>query len=354
MAAFLILSGQLLGAAFACGLNLYLTVAVLGVTARLDLLAELPPGMRGLENGVVIGVAGALWLVGLIADRIPAVDHLWEAAHTIIRPAAAGLLVGLALMGAPPHIQAAGVAGAILVALTAHGTKAGLRMMLTLSSVDEAGRIRPRRGVARTATGLLEDTAAVGVAVAALLYPSVAVVVFAAALLLLIILGPRLWRAAMLGLRAVIARIRGFFGRPGWRYRAQLPRSVRDAVPLEPLGLSPARALPAAVRGLRSAGDFRHGWLVFTCDGPRFVYTSRFRARSAELAGIHAVALRPGVLTDSLEVRGHQQQPLTFILLKDGPPADLAAAELAATAGPAAADLAAGAPPATDLAANAS
>jgi hypothetical protein len=329
MAAYLILSGQLLGAAFACGLNLYLTIAVLGVAARLDLLVDLPPGMRGLENGVVIGVAAALWIVGMIADRIPAIDHIWEAAHTLIRPAAAGLLVGLALMGAPTHIQAAGITGAVVMALTAHGSKAGMRMILTSCWLDEAGRIRPRRSLARTACGLLEDVAAIGVAVAALLYPTIALFVLTASLLILMVTGPRLWRAATLGLRAVIARARGFFGRPGWRYRDQLPRSVRGAIPVEPLGRSPARAVSAIARGLPSAGEFRHGWLVFTCDGPRFVYSSRFRARFAELAGIHTVALRPGVLADTVEIRAGQQQPVTFILLKDGPPAALAAAELA-------------------------
>jgi hypothetical protein len=85
----LVLIGQLLGTAFACGLNLYATIAVLGISARLDLLAELPPGMRGLENGVVIGIAAAFYLVEFVADRIPGVDHAWEAVHTLIRPAAA-------------------------------------------------------------------------------------------------------------------------------------------------------------------------------------------------------------------------------------------------------------------------
>jgi hypothetical protein len=325
----LILIGQLLGAAFACGLNLYATIAVIGLSARFDLLAELPPGMRGLENGVIIGMAAGLYLVEFVADRIPGVDHAWEAVHTLIRPAAAGLLTALALQGAPLSLQVGAGAAAAIVALAAHGMKAGLRLIATPCWLDEAGRLRPRRSLARTGVSLLEDAAAVGIAISALLYPSVSVFVLGASLLLLLIAGPRLWRAALLGARAVVARLRGFFGRPGWRTRAQLPRTVRGAIPAEPLGSSPVRGLSAAVRGLPRAGAYRHGWLIFTCDGPRFVYTSWFRSRVAVLGTISGVVLRPGVLTDAVEIRGSTAaRPVTFFLLKDGPPLALAVSEL--------------------------
>jgi hypothetical protein len=125
-----------------------------------------------------------------------------------------------------------------------------------------------------------------------------------------------------------MARARAFFGRPGWRTRAELPRAVQRAVPVEPLGRSPARALPAAVRGLPRAGAYRHGWLVFTHDGARFVYTTGFGARAETLPGNGNVVLHRGVLADTIELAGAQQQ-ITLFLLKDGPPAELAAAELA-------------------------
>jgi len=331
MSASLILSGQLLGTAFACGLNLYLTVAVLGISARLDLLPDLPPGLGGLENGLVIGVAVALYLAEFIADRIPGVDHVWEAVHTLIRPAAAGLLVALALMGTAPHIQFTAAAAAAFVALAAHGTKAGIRMILTPRWIDEQGRIRPRRTLARTTASLLEDVAAAAIAIAALMFPGGAVFVFGGTLLLLLVAGPRLWRAAMLGLRAVTARARGFFGRPGWRCRAELPRSIRNAIPDEPIGSRPARAVSATVHGLAKAGAYRHGWIVFTCEGPRFVYSSGFRARWARIPAAERVEVRRGILADTLEMRTGQQRAVTFFLLKDGPPPDTTAAELSGT-----------------------
>lgn len=327
----LILAGQLLGTAFACGLNLYATVAVLGGAARLDLLGELPPGMAGLDNGVVIGAAAALYLVEAVVDRVPILDHAWEAAHTLIRPAAAGLLTLLALQAAPPAMQLAAATAAVVVALCAHGTKAGLRLIVSARWIDDHGRLRPRRTFARTAVSLLEDVVAVGIAVAALLYPVLAVYMLAAALLLLALGGPRLWRAAMLGQRALLARTRGLFDRAGWRSREQLPRSVRHAVPVEAVGRRPVRALPAAVTGLPHVGAYQHGWLVFTGGGPRFVWRALFRARSADLSQIRDVRLRKGFLTDALEVTANGSGPartLTFFLLKDGPPPDLAATEL--------------------------
>lgn len=119
--------------------------------------------------------------------------------------------------------------------------------------------------------------------------------------------------------------------------REDLPGYLRSAVPSEPLGRSPARATPAAVNGLPSVGAYRNGWLVFTCDGPYFLYRSLFRAHCTALPRISAVTLRPGIITDALEVRtGHDAEPqrnarpkrFTIFLLKDGAPSHIAAAEL--------------------------
>jgi hypothetical protein len=327
----LILAGQLLGTAFACGLNLYATIALLGLAARLDLIAELPPVMRGLENGVVIGTAAALYVVEAAMDRLPILDHAWEVAHTLIRPAAAGLLVLLAFEAAPLLLQVGAAAAAVTVALAAHGAKAGLRIIVSARWFDEQGRLRPHRTFARTAVSLLEDIVAVGVAVSALLYPGVAVFVLGASLLLLVVGGPRMWRAAMLGMRAVLARTRSLFNRAGWRSREQLPRSLRSALPMEPIGRRPLRAVPATVTGMPRVAAYQHGWLVFTCDGPRFLYRSLFRARTTNLATTSKVMIRKGILTDALEVRSNGAGPVTnftFFLLKDGPPPGLAAAEL--------------------------
>lgn len=325
----LILAGQLLGTAFACGLNLYATVALLGIASRAGWIDNLPPGMIGLEHGLVIGSAAVLYIVEFIIDRVPLVDHAWEGVHTIIRPSAAGLLAWLAFHGAPLWLQLAAAAAAAGVALAAHGSKAGLRLIVSTRASEAR-----RRSLLRTLLSLLEDFAAVGIAIAALMFPNVAVGAMAAGGALLLLGGPRLWRASTLGVRALIARSRGFFNGRGWRSRDQLPRSMRSAIPHEPLGRSPARAAPAAVAGLRGAGEYRNGWLVFTCDGPRFVYRSLLRTRSLQLPPAASVSLRRGLVTDALDVlgtangNGKPAHAFTIFLLKDGPAPQVAASEL--------------------------
>lgn len=318
----LVLGGQLLGTAFACGLNLYATVALLGLASRLQWVAELPPGMRGLEHGMVIGAAVAFYVVGFIVDRIGWLSTPWEAAHTVIRPVAAGLLAVLAFQGASPLMQAGVATAAVVMALAAHGTKAGVRLILLT---------RPRSTLLRNTVGLIEDLAAVGIGLAVLLVPRSAVAVVGGAVLILLLAGPRFWRAALLGLHALAARLRGFFRGRGWRSHDQLPRACRRAVPAAPLGRMPARAQAASVTGVRGIGAYRNGWLVFTCDGPRFVYRSLFRTFAAELPRAEAVDITPGALTDVLLVRTDdpgRSRSFTLFLLKDGPPARVTAAEL--------------------------
>jgi hypothetical protein len=327
----LILAGQLLGTAFACGLNLYATVALIGLASRLDWIVELPPGMRGLENGVVIGAAVALFVVEFIVDRIPYADTTWEAVHTIIRPGAAGLLAILALQGAP-ELQAAAAAAAVITALAAHGSKAGVRLILATRRPPRGAPGRGWHTVLRTAVSLLEDALAIGLAVGALLFPDFAVLLLGALLMLLLLAGPRLWRAAMLGLNALVARVRGFFGRRGWRTREQMPGPLRSAVPIPPLGSGAVRALRATAIGMPDVASYRFGWLVFSSDGPHFVHRRFFRSRATPLPEIAGIRIQHGVLTDVLELStngpGRRHRSFTLHLLKDGPPAYITAAEL--------------------------
>ena len=112
--------------AFASGLNLYATIAVLGVIQRFQLVS-LPPQFEPFGHPVVIGVAVALYLVEFVADKIPWVDSVWDMAHTIVRPVG-GALVAITALGSPsPGMDVlAGALGAT-VALTSHLTKAGTR-----------------------------------------------------------------------------------------------------------------------------------------------------------------------------------------------------------------------------------
>ena len=118
--------GLALGAGFSSGLNLYATVATLGLLQRFGVL-HLPPGLQVLSHPWVLAIAIALYLLEFFADKIPYFDTFWDALHTFIRPPAAALLAFAAAGAAPPEWRWAAALLAGGVALTSHGTKASAR-----------------------------------------------------------------------------------------------------------------------------------------------------------------------------------------------------------------------------------
>jgi hypothetical protein len=121
-----------LGTGFSSGLNLYATVATLGLLQRFGIV-HLPQPMQVVAHPWVIGIAVALYLVEFFADKIPYLDTLWDTIHTFIRPPAAALLAYAAAGGAASEWRwgAALLAGG--VALTTHGTKASARAAINTS-----------------------------------------------------------------------------------------------------------------------------------------------------------------------------------------------------------------------------
>lgn len=126
------LLGFALGSAFASGLNVYATVAALGLLHRYEFFT-LPQNLEVLANPWVLGTAMGLYLVEFLADKVPYLDTAWDAVHTFIRPPAAVVLAYAALgdVGEPMRVVAGLVAGTF--ALTAHGTKASARLAANAS-----------------------------------------------------------------------------------------------------------------------------------------------------------------------------------------------------------------------------
>ena len=73
--------GVLLGGSWASGVNLYLTIAGLGIAHRIGLLA-LPGNLDAISSLPVIVVAILLYAVEFFADKIPYVDSAWDSLHT--------------------------------------------------------------------------------------------------------------------------------------------------------------------------------------------------------------------------------------------------------------------------------
>src|SRR5262249_26221351 len=121
-----------LGTGFSSGLNLYATVATLGLLQRFGIV-PLPPSMQVVAHSWVIGIAAFLYAIEFVADKVPYVDTVWDSVHTFIRPPAAALLAYASAGGAAPEWRWGAALLAASVALTSHGTKASARAAVNLS-----------------------------------------------------------------------------------------------------------------------------------------------------------------------------------------------------------------------------
>lgn len=121
-----------LGSAWTSGINLYATVAVLGLVEKFG-AAKLPAGLAALDNWWIIGIAGTLYLIEFFADKIPYLDTIWDVVHTFIRVPAGAVVAYTATnqMDESTKIIATLLGGGL--ALSSHGTKAALRGAANLS-----------------------------------------------------------------------------------------------------------------------------------------------------------------------------------------------------------------------------
>ena len=160
--------GVLLGASWASGMNLYLTVAGLGLAHRMEWIA-LPGDLAILSHPAVIIVAGVLFLIEFFADKISLVDSAWDSVHTFVRPIA-GAALGYMLMGDAAlvlKIFAALLAGCI--AMDSHLTKATARAIINTSPEP----------VSNSVASVTEDVSVVGVLYLMMKHPVMATIVVA-------------------------------------------------------------------------------------------------------------------------------------------------------------------------------
>jgi Domain of unknown function (DUF4126) len=124
---------QALGLAYASGVNLYATVALVGFAGRMGWVGPLPGTLGVMSSWLVIGIATTLYVFEFLATLIPGVASAWETFHSLIRPpAAAALAVATAWHGDALFVLLAALLGGGL-ALTTHTTKLGLRYAIDTS-----------------------------------------------------------------------------------------------------------------------------------------------------------------------------------------------------------------------------
>ena len=124
--------GRTIAFALAAGVNVYATVALIGLSVRFGWV-DLPPQFDAFSSDVVIGAAAVMYLLEFFADKIPYVDTVWDVVHTVIRPLGGALIAVTSLGEASP--AAAGLAALLggAVATSSHLTKASTRAVANTS-----------------------------------------------------------------------------------------------------------------------------------------------------------------------------------------------------------------------------
>ena len=168
---------------FASGIRLYLVLFVVGLAGYMQWV-PLPAGLQLLAQPWVLGASGLMMTVEFLADKIPAVDSLWDTVHTLIRiPAGAALAAAMLGVDSATWTTVAALLGGSLAA-TSHFTKAGGRALIN-TSPEPFSNV-----VASTA----EDVLAGGLLLLVLAYPWVAAGVVLMLVLLAVWLLPKLFR----------------------------------------------------------------------------------------------------------------------------------------------------------------
>ena len=176
--------GIAMGSAWLSGINLYAAVLTLGLLQRFNLV-HLPGDLTGLSETWVIVLAGVLYLIEFVADKIPAVDSAWDAIHTFIRIPAGAVLAASAFAHFDPGVRIAAMLVGGGVALSSHGMKAATRVAVNASPEPFSNIL----------LSLTEDAVAFGSAILMAFHPVVILVVVGISVLIAIWIIPKILRA---------------------------------------------------------------------------------------------------------------------------------------------------------------
>lgn len=187
-----------LGSAWTSGINLYATVTMLGLLQKFGSI-KMPGGLDALDNWWIIGIAGFLYVVEFVADKVPYVDSVWDVIHTFIRVPAGAVVAYAATFEMDRSVMIAATLLGGGLALSSHGTKAALRAGANLSPEPVSNWI----------LSLIEDVLAiVGVALA-VFAPVLIAVVLIVFLVLFFWFAPKVFRAIGKLIRGARSLLRG-------------------------------------------------------------------------------------------------------------------------------------------------
>ena len=187
-----------MGTAWTSGINLYATVAALGIANRMEMI-HLPQNLEVLSHPVVIAIACVMYLIEFFADKVPYVDSGWDALHTFIRVPAGAILAAQSLGDMNPALELMALLAGGSVALVAHGTKATARLAINASPEPFSNWF----------ASVGEDVTVFGSIWLMFNHPIIMLVLVLTFLALVVWLVPKIYRFAKLGFQALREKMRG-------------------------------------------------------------------------------------------------------------------------------------------------
>jgi hypothetical protein len=300
---------------FTAGINLYATVLVVGLSISQGWVDKPPAGLEALGSPVVIILAGVLYIVEFVADKVQFVDNAWDIVHTFIRPIGAALMGIAALSKADPVVIIVGALLAGGISLFAHGGKATARVAMNAAS--------PLENVSNIGVSLLEDAGVVVLAFLALKAPYLAATLAIVLIAIMLIVLPPLLRWSFFTFQAMGNWLTSLWNRA--THKAIAP----DILPAEHLALLhdhvPDLAAQCKAQNVRGA-DGCTGYLASWGDRLVFTYNKWWASHTwhIERAQVKETRLHRRPLTDILEViyqdEGNKLRIARFVFLKNRAP----------------------------------
>jgi hypothetical protein len=301
----------LLPLSFTAGINLYATVLVVGLSINLGWVSNPPGGLEALGSPVVIILAGVLYIVEFVADKVQFVDNAWDVAHTFIRPIGAALMGIAALSQTDPVVIIVGALLAGSISLFAHGGKATARVAMNTAS--------PLENISNIGVSLLEDAGVVALAFLSLKVPYLAAMLAILCIIVMLIVFPPLLRWSLFTFSALGKWIASLWNQAT---RKEIPP---DTLPAEHLALlhdhAPNLTAQCKAQNVRGA-DGCTGYLSAWGDRLVFTYNKWWASHTwhIERSQVKGVKLSHRPLTDILEViygEGEKMRVARFVFLKD-------------------------------------
>jgi hypothetical protein len=292
--------------AVAAGVDLYLTLLLIGAAPTLGLWADPLPGALGdLDSPSVLITVGLFYVLEFASERFPTAAIVWSAFHAIIRPVSGMLLALLLLDGQPLPTLIGGAALAGFLTSVAHGMRSG------------AGVLHWLTGTTTPPTLLLsiaEDFVVIGLVSLTLDAPAWAFTVTAVAALCLSPATFSLLRAFEYAVLLLVGRFFVLFRQRRWSTPEELPIWVSSMAEGEG-PVRPAGAVRGSRRGafrLPGAPRFALGWVVVGPGGPLFVFRRRRGATGVDLTSLAAANVLESGLFRRLDLLGNGRRSFVF------------------------------------------